>query len=110
MDQLIHAPLSHTHYWYDEVGMLKVPANVEAHRLKVKPGMKIIIIITADGPQRARSPTNSSCQGQPSNSRLRTTSETARLSTTPLYSTPATRWRQVAGKRTEISMMRNDVL
>ena len=25
MDQLIFAPLSHTHYWY-EVGMLKVPA------------------------------------------------------------------------------------
>ena len=24
MDQLIFAPLSHTHYWY-EVGMLKVP-------------------------------------------------------------------------------------
>ena len=27
MDQLIFAPLSHTHYWY-EVGMLKVPAVV----------------------------------------------------------------------------------
>ena len=27
MDQLIFAPLSHTHYWY-EVGMLKVPADV----------------------------------------------------------------------------------
>ena len=28
MDQLIFAPLSHTHYWY-EVGMLKVPAEQE---------------------------------------------------------------------------------
>ena len=26
MDQIIFAPLSHTHYWY-EVGMLKVPAE-----------------------------------------------------------------------------------
>ena len=29
MDQLIFAYLSHTHYWY-EVGMLKVPAVVNA--------------------------------------------------------------------------------
>ena len=28
MDQLIFASLSHTHYWY-EVGMLKVPADIQ---------------------------------------------------------------------------------
>ena len=28
MDQLICASLSHTHYWYDDVGMLEVPAIV----------------------------------------------------------------------------------
>ena len=28
MDQIIFAPLSHTHHWY-EVGMLKVPAYIE---------------------------------------------------------------------------------
>ena len=28
IDQLMYVPLSHTHYWY-EVGMLKVPANIE---------------------------------------------------------------------------------
>ena len=28
MDQLIHASLSHTHYWY-EVGILKVPAKCD---------------------------------------------------------------------------------
>ena len=40
MDQLICAPLSHTHYWY-EVGMLKVPTYVShqdqaSHTSRVK--------------------------------------------------------------------------
>ena len=38
MDQLIFAPLSHTHYWY-EVGMLKVPAEYNVGELSLQPIM-----------------------------------------------------------------------
>ena len=37
MDQSIYASLSHTHYWHEEVGMLKVPATQYRAAIKLCP-------------------------------------------------------------------------